>query len=294
MARSRRLRGSHLTELVRAADPLPDAALVASPDDPEARTAMQAIIDTSDQHNGKHETFSLEKRSRVVRWPLSFAAAGVAVALTVVTLLSTMGTTEAMGAVLLQSVDGVPVEANLPASVVHNGRIDWSKVPEFVSAQSHGVAVGYVRKSDLRHPLRLGGPMQGPIPSCDTEGVKVYDGGNTVVGHIYPDAGYTPLGVRPRCPAPLPPSTAPPPGVSLNGPGGAGGAAVVPGVLVPDVRNEPVDRATRELQAVGFLVKVVLVATSGRPPGTVVSEAPEPGHGARLTRGSEVVLSVAS
>jgi serine/threonine-protein kinase len=63
------------------------------------------------------------------------------------------------------------------------------------------------------------------------------------------------------------------------------------GVAVPDVRNVKADQATSVLESVGLKVRTVTANARGHAPGTVVSESPSPG--AKVAKGSEVLLTVA-
>jgi hypothetical protein len=221
------------------------------------------------------------------------AAAVIGAAVLAGTLLATLGTTpSASASVTLQSLGGVPFLGNLPKDAVSLGSVNWSKVPQLVSAVSHGTVVGYVRKADVRQTHRLVGPLQGPIPSCGTGGLDVYTADRRLIGHIYPDAGYTPLGVAPNCPPQSAAAPVAPPGPSPVDGGGSGSAPYSAVVPVPSVRGETLDQAERTLHDGGFSVMVVSVASPGAAPGTVVAEAPI--AGSRLARGSEVTISVAS
>jgi beta-lactam-binding protein with PASTA domain len=65
-------------------------------------------------------------------------------------------------------------------------------------------------------------------------------------------------------------------------------AGIVP---VPDVRGVQAPHAASVLQSVGLKARTTTVAAAGKPAGSVVSESPAPG--AKVTKGSEVLLSVA-
>jgi beta-lactam-binding protein with PASTA domain len=66
------------------------------------------------------------------------------------------------------------------------------------------------------------------------------------------------------------------------------GAATIP---VPDVRGVQAAHATAVLGSVGLHARRAFVAAQGKPAGSVVAESPRPG--ARVVKGSDVLLSVA-
>lgn len=86
----------------------------------------------------------------------------------------------------------IPDEAFRPRS-----GLDWSLVPDFVAASDQqGRVVGYVPRSALAGPAPADRLMQGvfrPAP------IPVYgEDLTTVVGYMYPDKGFVPLGVDPN------------------------------------------------------------------------------------------------
>lgn len=62
-------------------------------------------------------------------------------------------------------------------------------------------------------------------------------------------------------------------------------------IPVPDVRGVQAPHATSVLESVGLKVRTAKVAAAGKPAGSVVSESPN--AGAKVAKGSEVLLSVA-
>ncbi len=87
-----------------------------------------------------------------------------------------------------------------------------------------------------------------------------------------------------------PPTTspAPPATTSTSSTSSGGTAALVP---VPDLRGVQAPHARAALSSVGLHPRQTLVAAAGKPAGSVVSESPQPG--ARVVKGSQVLLSVA-
>ena len=281
-------------ELVASVIPVHDVDLPDSSRDRTARDLFLAITGEPAIRLERPAGTARVPRSRKGGRTFSVAALVVAVVAVLATTLSlALGTTRPAGAsVLVQSVHGVPLQADLPAAAVANGVVDWAKVPALVVTVVHGKVIGYVKKADLRHPKRLTGVLNGPVPPCGSDGLSVYDAGGRLTGHIFAGVGFTPLGVAPRCPLLGPSST--PPSTREVGTGQPGGSMTPSGGTVPDVRRQPIDQARQRLADAGFAVHVDLVANSKARSGTVVSERPLPIPGLMLPKGSEVVIAVAS
>ncbi len=273
-----------MNQRLAALAPLDDARMPDSPHDEAATALFLAITSESHRFNGKLGTPIFDVPSRSPRRVVSLVAAAVIVAAVLAgTLLVTLGTSpSASASVTLQSLRGVPLQADVPKDTISShGSIIWSKVPALVIAVSRGAVVGYVKKSDLRPSQGLTGPLQEPVPGCGTDGLNVYNADRLLIGHIYPGTGYIPLRVEPKCP---PEGTAPPGGPASDSHSSA--------VVVPDIRGQTLSQAEQTLLGAGLLTKVVNVTTPGAAAGTVLSEAPVPG--ATMARGSEVTISVGS
>jgi len=106
------------------------------------------------------------------------------------------------------TVGPVPSSALKPG-----GSVDLSQVPDFVSALSNGKVVGYIPKSELfptRPAPKSSGSGSPPSPyvaptAADMAAqnaalVQTVYGPDlaTVVGHMYPGAGFVPLGATPQ------------------------------------------------------------------------------------------------
>ena len=294
MGRSRVPDSRQVDELVASVIPLHDVDLPDSSRDRAARDLFLAI--TGEPAARLEQPAGTARGPRYRRGGRSFSIAALAVAVAAVaatTLSLALGTTRPAGAsVLVQSVHGVPLQADLPAAAVANGVVDWAKVPALVGTVVHGKVIGYVRKADLRQAKHLAGVLSGPVPPCGSDGLSVYSAAHRLTGHIFADAGYTPVNAAPRCSL-LGKSPPPTSGSSATSPTWTGTPTKAVGVLLPDVRSQPVAQAQRQLTRAGFVVKVMTAASPGSAPGTVVSQTPAPLPGARLSKGSEVVLTVA-
>lgn len=131
------------------------------------------------------------------------AVAALAGLIAVVGPRSSGGTAGASVLIDLHAPVGGTVTGRLPRSAVVNGRVDWRSAPNRIALVSAtGAIEGYVRKAILDGTAGVIGPLNGGTftPECGSQGIRVYNKtGTRVVGAYYPDAGFVPLGVSPRC-----------------------------------------------------------------------------------------------
>jgi hypothetical protein len=96
-----------------------------------------------------------------------------------------------------------PISGRIPNGAIVNGVVDWADVPKYVSVAGPGDSVlGYVLSADINPSTPQIGPLDGGTytPVCGADGIKVYDQSlMTVIGAIYPGAGYVPTGSQPQC-----------------------------------------------------------------------------------------------
>lgn len=88
-----------------------------------------------------------------------------------------------------------PTKGSIPESAHQPGQpMDATKVPDFVATVDRsGKTVGYVSKADLFDPPTEPGFRGEALP------MNVYaDDLTTIVGHMFPDRGFVPLGASPE------------------------------------------------------------------------------------------------
>jgi len=90
----------------------------------------------------------------------------------------------------------------VPRKAIVRGHVVWSLVPSYVPVVEAGSIVGYVMKVDVDGSIPAVGPMNGGTysPVCGSDGINVYGPDlSTIVGAIYPNAGFVPTGQKPDC-----------------------------------------------------------------------------------------------
>jgi hypothetical protein len=105
-----------------------------------------------------------------------------------------------------------PLTIRIPNEALHGDGVEWSRVGSFVPLYSGSRLVGYLNKESVEYPpieaqpfLRLSPSLPQSIHLCRIfpRGgpfvPDVYNGSHVVVGHLYPDSGYVPVGASPQC-----------------------------------------------------------------------------------------------
>lgn len=88
-------------------------------------------------------------------------------------------------------------DGGAPTWVTEDGAVEPEKIPELIPVTGpDGDRVGFIRREVL-YPELFGEPMT-PEQLVDSSGPEeVIDSGGELVGHVYPGAGYIPLGEKP-------------------------------------------------------------------------------------------------
>lgn len=164
---------------------------------------------------------------------------------------------------------GVFIPSKGPAPAGVHGKLPWNLVPDYISvAGPNGKVVGYAPRSDLFLPPSYSGPVPNGFGSTP---VPVYASNlTTLVGHLYPDIGYVPLGSSPT-------SSACVPVYEING--STKTPVPCPSVMVtlPNLVGLSTPTAAATLSKLGVGVDVINDSTSSAPKGTVISMSPGPG-----------------
>ncbi len=105
-----------------------------------------------------------------------------------------------------------PLTIRIPKDALHGDGVAWSRVGSFVPLYSGSRLVGYLNKENVEYPpieaqpfLRLSPSLPQSIHLCRIfpRGgpfvPDVYNASHVVVGHLYPDSGYVPVGASPQC-----------------------------------------------------------------------------------------------
>jgi hypothetical protein len=149
-----------------------------------------------------------------------------------------------------------------------NGSIDLKKIPDFIATVGRtGKLVGYVPRAYL-FPSHPNSPV-----SSKGGGVPVYARNlKTLVGHVYPDIGFVPLGQAPEfqpCLSEV---------VEENG---VSRSVLCPSTTetLPNVVGMVTPSAAGQLSGLSFGVQVMNVYSISVSPGHIVSMSPAPGPG---------------
>jgi hypothetical protein len=105
-----------------------------------------------------------------------------------------------------------PLTIRIPNEALHGDGVEWSRVGSFVPLYSGSRLVGYLNKENVEYPpieaqpfLRLSPSLPQSIHLCRIVPrggpfvPDVYNSSHVVVGHLYPDSGYVPVGASPQC-----------------------------------------------------------------------------------------------
>jgi hypothetical protein len=105
-----------------------------------------------------------------------------------------------------------PLTIRIPKEAFHHDGINWSKVGSLVPLYSGSRLLGYLNKENVEYPpieaqpfLRLSPSLPQSIHLCRIIPVggplvpDVYNASHVVIGHLYPDSGYAPVGASPQC-----------------------------------------------------------------------------------------------
>jgi hypothetical protein len=122
-----------------------------------------------------------------------------------------LGSGVGIGAYAAASTGGSPTVGPIPATAKSpNGALDPSQVPDFVPVLGHDghTVVGYIKKQDLLMtnppPPTGSGSASGPSPqdeaNIEATAVQPVYGSDlqTIVGHMYPNVGFVPVGQSPN------------------------------------------------------------------------------------------------
>ncbi len=153
------------------------------------------------------------------RWVQAAAVGTVAVVVVIVTSLAIGSPSVETGPSLRSSaVVGLNVPAKAPLTIripkeaLRRDGVDWTRVGPVVPLYSGSRLVGYLDKESVEHPpieaqpfLRLSPSLPQSIHLCRIIPAggpfvpAVYNASHVVVGHLYPDSGYVPVGRSPQC-----------------------------------------------------------------------------------------------
>jgi hypothetical protein len=155
----------------------------------------------------------------------------------------------------------MPTKGRIPQSLdLTNGSIDLKEIPDFIAVVKNNKVVGYVPSRDL-----FGGTSGALAPTNPIQ--PVYAGNlKTLVGHMYPGAGFVGVGKSP--------DDVPCMSETTNG-----GTIPCPAVLVaiPDVVGMYTPTAAAAISQVGFDLRFVYVHSNLVPGGDIVAMSPTPG-----------------
>jgi len=116
----------------------------------------------------------------------------VAAAVAIAVALSGLGT-----GIAAATSSSSPTFGVIPSSAMTANGVDWSQAPDYVVLWGSGHTVqGYIPKGDLETPPGTGqGPLNGGtyMPTA-AQAMPVYNQQQVLIGHLYPTAGYVPLG----------------------------------------------------------------------------------------------------
>lgn len=173
--------------------------------------------------------------------------------------------------VVITAGSGVAIAAQVTSGPIpsKDGQLQLNRAPAYVSVVGpHGQVVGFVPRRDVvgdvpNHPL-AGGPAAG--------GVRPVFGKNfsTLVGHLYPDEGFVPLGERPSTVHCVPV-------VIKNNSREERLPCQDTLATVPDVIGAYTPTAAAAISAAGFNLNVVNAYSTTTPRGHVASTTPDPG-----------------
>jgi hypothetical protein len=150
-----------------------------------------------------------------------------------------------------------------------NGSVDPKKIPDFIATVGRtGKLVGYVPRAYLfpSHPNSPVSSKLGGVVPVYARNLKI------LVGHMYPDIGFVPLGKTPES-QPCPSEVVEENGVSRS--------VLCPSTTetLPNVVGMVTPSAAGELSGLSFGVQVMNVHSISVPPGHIVSMSPAPGPG---------------
>ncbi len=105
-----------------------------------------------------------------------------------------------------------PLTIRIPKEALGHDGVDWTRVGSLVPLYSGSRLVGYLDKESVEYPpieaqpfLRLSPSLPQSIHLCRIIPAggpfvpAVYNASHVVVGHLYPDSGYVPVGSSPQC-----------------------------------------------------------------------------------------------
>jgi len=153
------------------------------------------------------------------RWVQAATVGAVAVVAVIVTSLAigspsveTRPSLRSSAVVALNVPAKAPLTIRIPKGALHHDRVDWLRVGSLVPLYSASRLVGYLNKENVEYPpieaqpfLRLSPSLPQSIHLCritplgSPSVANVYNASHVVVGHLYPDSGYVPVGTSPTC-----------------------------------------------------------------------------------------------
>jgi hypothetical protein len=153
------------------------------------------------------------------RWVQAATVGTVAVVVVIITSLAirspsveTRPSLRSSAVVALNVPAKAPLTIRIPKEALHHDGVNWSKVGSLVPLYSGSRLLGYLNKENVEYPpieaqpfLRLSPSLPQSIHLCRIIPVggpfvpDVYNASHVVVGHLYPDSGYVPVGASPQC-----------------------------------------------------------------------------------------------
>lgn len=162
-----------------------------------------------------------------------------------------------------------PTKGTVPFSPA-GGRVDLSKVPDFVATApvrtANGTVIGYIPKRYLfsSGPPRLGQPGPGQVAPVYASDLT------TLIGHEYPGIGFVVLGSSPWS-TPCVPTTV------VEGSTSHSIACQSDTFVLPDLVGVSTPTGDGQLSALGVSVSVVNVTSPRFAPGHIISTSPAGG-----------------
>jgi len=181
-----------------------------------------------------------------------------------------------------------PTRGTVPRSAFNTGRVDMSKIPDYVATAAlhvgKAVVVGYIPKGYLFSPgrgrsARFGQREPGGVAPVYASNLK------TLIGHEYPSIGFVPISNSPAS-MPCVPITVADGSTTSSAPCSSSSTVLsnVVGAYTPT--------GVARLSALGFPVYAVPVHSNSVAPGHIVSMTPEAGSVAYARETVTVDISV--
>jgi hypothetical protein len=193
------------------------AGIVERPPDAVFDSALSRFYQETATETGRSPGSKAARSHR--RWMQAAMVGTVAAVVVIVTSLAigspsvkTRPSLRSSAVVALNVPAKAPLTIRIPKEALHRDGVDWSKVGSFVPLYSGSRLVGYLNKENVEYPpiearpfLRLSPSLPQSIHLCRIIPMggpfapDVYNASHVVVGHLYPDSGYVPVGTSPQC-----------------------------------------------------------------------------------------------